>query len=133
MGSSEKTIFKDRIIVSKPDLADQWPSWSGVGIRSGLKKTEEVMTWGDLVDPVKSSKKLGCHPLIIFLFFYQKNIILIYKKIKLTRMIRALDRVSKLCMNPVALCADVMVMDENHAFQHPSDGRVCSYCEGIWC
>jgi hypothetical protein len=38
MGSSEKTIFKDRIIVSKPDLADQWPSWSGVGIRSGLKK-----------------------------------------------------------------------------------------------
>jgi len=58
---------------------------------------------------------------------------LIYKKNKIDLDNPSIEPVSKLCMNLVALCADVMVMDENHAFQHPSDGRVCSYCGGIWC
>jgi hypothetical protein len=34
---------------------------------------------GNLVDPLKPDQKLGCDPLIIF-YFYQNDIVLIYKK-----------------------------------------------------
>ena len=36
---------------------------------------------GNLVDPLKPDQKPGCDPLIIF-YFYQNDIVLIYKKIE---------------------------------------------------